>query len=87
MIRINVELQLAVANVSANAYLPGIPGMATGTSVGFSMPYATSGYQVADVSYVTNVATTYSYQISLNAVTTAIATNGVFCKFSWIRIA
>ena len=86
LIRINVQLQLAVANVSANAYLSGIPGMATLTSVGFSMPYASGGFQAADVNFLVKVATTYSYQIIISAVTSSIVTNGISCLFSWIRI-
>ena len=82
LIRINVQLQLATANVSANSYLS-----AGGVSIGFSMPYASGGFQAADVNYVTNVATTYSTTINISTVTNLIATNGITCVFSWVRIA
>ena len=87
LVRINVQLTLAVANVSANAYLGSVPGMNAGTSIGFSMPYASGGFQAADVNFVVNVATTYTYQINIIATTSAIATNGIGCSFSWVRIA
>ena len=87
LIRIYVQLQLATANVSANAYLGSIPGMAAGVSTGFSMPYASGGFQAADVQYITNVASTYTHAISINSVTSSIATNGITCQYSWLRIA
>ena len=87
MIHINVQLQLASANVSANAYLGNLNGLTNGYSIGFSMPYGSGGYQAADVNYVVKVDSTYTYQINISSLTAAITSNGIACHFSWVRIA
>ena len=83
LIRLNVQLQLATSNVSANAYLN-----VGGVSVGFCMPYSSGNFQAAESTYIVVVSTTYSNTIIINSVTTAIVlTNGIGVSIFVVRIA